>query len=90
MKERCEIDLSPGTRARAGKGGDLRAVAGLGRRRETWNFPGGMPAGRRFSFVAAVSYHGGPEMVIPCDERRLAMPGFCAPAFRFDSAANCG
>jgi hypothetical protein len=30
MKERCEIDLSPGTRAVPDRAWDLRAVAGLG------------------------------------------------------------
>jgi uncharacterized protein (TIGR02300 family) len=30
MKERCEIDLSPGTRAVPARAGDLRAVAGFG------------------------------------------------------------
>ena len=60
IKERCEIDLSPGTRAVPERADDLRAVAGFGSGGVRHGISlDGMPARRRFSFVAAVSYHGG-------------------------------
>ncbi|BCH21227.1 hypothetical protein MesoLjLc_09990 [Mesorhizobium sp. L-8-10] len=45
MKERCEIDLSPGTRTRPLSAGDLRAVAGSGEAWSDMSVSLGFPAG---------------------------------------------
>jgi hypothetical protein len=67
MNERCEIDLSPGTRAVPESADDLRAVAGFGAAVCDMGFSlDQTPAAGLFLSVWAVSYHGGPKWSSPC------------------------
>jgi hypothetical protein len=89
MKERCEIDLSPGTRAAPDSGGDLRAVAGFGAAECDMAFPWmKTPVAGHFLLIWAVSYHGRPKWSSPGS--RSLQAGFTSLALGFDSAVNCG
>src|SRR5215216_725350 len=65
MNERCEIDLSPGTRAAPERPDDLRAVACFGAAVCDMVLSWETPAAGHFRLVCAVSYHGGPKWSSP-------------------------
>jgi hypothetical protein len=91
MKERCEIDLSPGTRAVPESDDDRRAVAGCGLAScAIFDCPGFVRpsfAQSRGVVVFAGTFLTCPHLaVIP---KKAAKPLSAPVAFGFDSAANC-
>ena len=92
MNERCEIDLSPGTRAVPESGGDRRAVAGAGGAECDMIFPFAKAwAGDAFAEVLTLGSGGLLSRVLaavipsPKPAGRVDLP----PPFGFDTAENC-